>query len=68
MPKMIGFFRENHWDGPTLTLLTLLCALGVLSVGGSNEIEIFSRVFAFLVSYASEFQGVLFDTPYDILI
>ena len=37
-------------------------------VGGSNEIEIFGRIVAFLVSNASEFQGVSFDTPYDILI
>ena len=35
---------------------------------GSNEIEIFGRIVAFLVSYASEFQGGSFDTPYDILI
>ena len=39
-----------------------------LFVGGSNEMEIFGRIVAFLVSYASEFQGLSFDTPYDILI
>ena len=39
-----------------------------VAVGGSNEIEIFGRIVAFLVSNASEFQGVSFDTPYDILI
>ena len=37
-------------------------------IGGSNKIQIFGRIVAFLVSYASEFQGVSFDTPYDILI
>ena len=40
----------------------------IVEVGGSNEIQIFGRIVAFLVSYASEFQGVSFDTPYDILI
>ena len=39
-----------------------------LKVGRSNEIDIFDGIVAFLVSYASEFQGVSFDTPYDILI
>ena len=29
---MSGFLRENHRDGPTLTLLNVLCELGVLSV------------------------------------
>ena len=37
-------------------------------VGRSNEIQIFFGNVAFLVSYASEFHGVSFDTPYDILI
>ena len=37
-------------------------------IGGSNEIEIFGRMVAFLVSYASEFERVSIDTPYDILI
>ncbi len=39
-----------------------------LVIGGSNEIVIFGRIVAFLVLNASEFQGVSFDTPYDILI
>ncbi len=40
----------------------------VILLGGSNEIDIFGRIVAFLVSYASEFQGVSFDTPHDLLV
>ena len=37
-------------------------------VGGSNEIQSFFRYITYLVSYKSEFHGVSFDTPYDILL
>ena len=32
MPKMNGFLYKNHWDGPTLTLLSVLGVLNVLNL------------------------------------
>ena len=55
--------RKAIWSAPAMMFRHT-----VVMLGGSNEIEIFGRIFAFLVSYASEFQAVSFDSPYDTLI